>query len=297
MLDPIFISPIFCLLLSFCFSWTRPSTSLLFSTPDPSAIFNYYQKSLTPKSPSLQYDVFISHASLDKDEIALPLAKALENRGLQVWLDKEQLQVGDSIRREIDTALRQSRFCLVVLSPAYLDSEWAQKELDAFFAKEKHNAKAILPLHHGVSIAFVEQHWLMLADKISLNTTESIEQLANKIQQSVKSDPSKPARIPVWHSTSSPSSSGAVNIASGRYTYWLTLVDKEGIEVYRKPREENDGFKANSELLSRYKENIGCIAKEIHGGKEYEYRVTDVDSRYLENGNFLIDVRGKCVGA
>lgn len=83
----------------------------------------------------------------------------------------------------------------------------------------------------------------------------------------------------------------------GRYTYWLTLVDKEGIEVYRKPRDENDSFEADPSFLSRYKESIGCITKGTHGEKEYEYRITDVDGRYLENGNFLIDVRGQCVGA
>ena len=189
----------------------------------------------------MQYDVFISHSSRDKDEVARPLAQALEDRGLQVWLDEEQLQVGDSIRRGIDAALRESRFGLVVLSPAYLNSEWGQKELDAFFAKEKYNTKSILPIYHGINIEDVEQHWPMLADKISLNTTENIEQLADKIQQSVQSRPSKPARltalkskpwwpsnnwqwligiilalaaiiIPIWHSTSSPSNSGTVSI-------------------------------------------------------------------------------------
>lgn len=114
----------------------------------------------------MQYDIFISHSSRDKDEVARPLAQALEDRGLQVWLDEEQLQIGDSIRRGIDAALRESRFGLVVLSPAYLNSEWGQKELDAFFAKEKYNAKGILPLYHGISIEAVEQYWPMLADKM-----------------------------------------------------------------------------------------------------------------------------------
>ncbi len=134
----------------------------------------------------MQYDVFISHSSHDKEEVARPLAQALQARGLHVWLDEEQLYVGDSIRRGIDNALRDSRFGVVILSPAYLESEWGQKELDAFFAKEKYQNKSILPIYHGVDVEDVERHWMTLADKISLRTTESIDSLADKIQQSIQ---------------------------------------------------------------------------------------------------------------
>lgn len=81
---------------------------------------------------ALQYDVFINHFSRDKNEVALPLAEALQSRGLEVWLDKEQLYVGNSIRRGLDNAIRGSRFGVVILSPAYLHSEWGQKELILF---------------------------------------------------------------------------------------------------------------------------------------------------------------------
>ena len=93
------------------------------------------------------------------------------------------------------------------------------------------------------------------------------------------------------------SRSAVYKLKAEKYTYWLTLVDKEGIEVYRKPREESDSFKADLALLSRYKESIGCITKERHGGKDYAFKVTDVNGRCLENGTFLIDVRGQCVDA
>lgn len=151
---------------------------------------------ISEKSDSLQYDVFISHSSLDKDAVARPLAHALQKRGLQVWLDEEQLKVGDSIRRGIDDALRGSRFGVVVLSPAYLSSEWGQKELDTFFAKEKYQSKSILPLYHGVSVEDVEMHWPLLADKISLSTSENTDYLADRIQQSIQLTPvTKPAQL------------------------------------------------------------------------------------------------------
>ncbi len=144
----------------------------------------------------MQYDVFISHSSQDKDKVARPLAQALQDRGLTVWLDEEQLQVGDSIRRGIDSALRESRFGVVVLSPAYLHSEWGQKELDAFFAKEKYQSKSILPIYHGICVEAVEHHWPMLADKISLSSAdERIEQMADKIQISIRHRSSESAKL------------------------------------------------------------------------------------------------------
>ena len=142
------------------------------------------------KELPLQFDVFISHSSLDKNDVARPLAKSLESLGLKVWLDEEQLLVGDSIRRGIESALRESRFGVIILSPAYLSSEWGQKELDSFFTKEKRNKKSILPIYHGVSIEDVELHWPMLADKISLNTSDDINSLAGRIRDSIQNSSS-----------------------------------------------------------------------------------------------------------
>ena len=62
------------------------------------------------------FDVFISHASEDKDAIVRPLAIALQQHGLEVWYDEFELRIGDSLRRKIDKGLAHSRFGVVVLS-------------------------------------------------------------------------------------------------------------------------------------------------------------------------------------
>jgi len=65
------------------------------------------------------YDVFISHASEDKDAIVRSLAEALVKGGLKVWYDEFELKIGDSLRRKIDKGLAHSRFGIVVLSQAF----------------------------------------------------------------------------------------------------------------------------------------------------------------------------------
>ena len=43
-----------------------------------------------------KYDVFISHASEDKDAIVRPLATELEMLSVRVWYDEFSLKLGDS---------------------------------------------------------------------------------------------------------------------------------------------------------------------------------------------------------
>jgi len=74
--------------------------------------------------PSQQRDVFICHASEDKDAIARPLAEALRERGHVVWFDEFELEIGDSLRQEIDRGLARSRFGVVILSPSFFEKKW-----------------------------------------------------------------------------------------------------------------------------------------------------------------------------
>lgn len=46
------------------------------------------------------WDVFISHASEDKADIARPLYEALSGFGVTVWFDEAELGIGDSLRRK-----------------------------------------------------------------------------------------------------------------------------------------------------------------------------------------------------
>ena len=66
------------------------------------------------------FDVFISHATEDKEEVARPLARALDAEGLRVWYDEFELRIGDSLRRKIDTGVARSRFGVVIISPSLL---------------------------------------------------------------------------------------------------------------------------------------------------------------------------------
>lgn len=134
-----------------------------------------------PPTNSPLHDVFISHASEDKMEVARPLAALLIQHGLKVWFDEHELTVGDSLRRAIETGLRSSRFGIVILSKSFFEKEWPQKELDALVSREDGSEKVILPVLHNLSKREVVTYSPILADKLSANTLDGIPQVANTI--------------------------------------------------------------------------------------------------------------------
>jgi hypothetical protein len=136
--------------------------------------------------PGLEYDVFISHASEDKDDVARPLTAHLRALGLSVWLDELELTLGDSLRRNIDRGLSESRFGVVILSPAFIAKEWPGKELDGLFAREDGRTKVVLPIWHRVSKDDVTRFSPMLADKVAVSTERGMEHVAKQVAAAVR---------------------------------------------------------------------------------------------------------------
>lgn len=133
---------------------------------------------------SQNFDVFISHASEDKKDVAKPLAELLIENKVKVWLDEFELTIGDSLRRKIDYGLSNSRYGIVILSESFFKKEWPQKELDGLVAKESDGEKVILPIWHKVTKNEVLQFSPILADKKALNTASfTLEEIADQISQ------------------------------------------------------------------------------------------------------------------
>ncbi len=132
------------------------------------------------------YDVFVSHASEDKEDFVREFVKCLQQNGLKVWYDEFTLRVGDSLRRSIDNGLKNSRYGIVVLSEAFFNKEWPQRELDGLFAREVNGEKVILPIWHKISKNEVLKFSPIIADMLALNTSSfTIEEIAKEISERV----------------------------------------------------------------------------------------------------------------
>lgn len=134
----------------------------------------------------MPWDVFISHASEDKAAVAEPLARALEQGGISVWIDKDQIRLGDSLRRAIDHGLVHCRYGVVILSPSFFKKQWTQKELDALFNRETVDGrKVILPVVHNLSIEEVRQHSPTLASVLVAFWSDGVAAVVGKIVEVV----------------------------------------------------------------------------------------------------------------
>jgi hypothetical protein len=130
------------------------------------------------------YDVFISHASEDKDEVVRPLANELCNKGIKVWYDEFEMKIGDSLRRKIDKGLANSRFGIVVVSKDFIKKGWTNYELDGIITKAVSGEQIILPIWHNITKKEVIDFSHSLADKLARNTAiNTIEEISQEITE------------------------------------------------------------------------------------------------------------------
>jgi hypothetical protein len=139
-----------------------------------------------------EWDIFVSHASEDKEDFARPLAEGLQARGLKVWFDEFTLTIGDSLRRSIDRGLSHSRFGVVVISHAFLRKDWPQKELDGLVAREVGGVKVILPVWHGITAEQLRACSPMLADKVATNSAHGLDHVIVEIARALSRDQQAP---------------------------------------------------------------------------------------------------------
>ena len=143
-------------------------------------------------STNKEYDVFISHASEDKDDVVRPLAISLREKGIEVWYDEIELKIGDSLRRKIDEGLSKSKFGIVVISRYFIQKGWTNYELDGLITKAISGQQILLPIWHNITKQEVIDYSPSLADKVARNTSQdTLDEIAQEIADLIKSQVTK----------------------------------------------------------------------------------------------------------
>ncbi|MCG1024967.1 MULTISPECIES: toll/interleukin-1 receptor domain-containing protein [Dehalobacter] len=87
--------------------------------------------------------VFISYSHKDSDFVD-QLANALIERNIYFWMDRWELNVGDSLTDKIQTALTEASFLCVVLSKYSVDSDWCKREINAGLIRELEEKRVVI---------------------------------------------------------------------------------------------------------------------------------------------------------
>lgn len=142
------------------------------------------------RSESEKPQAFISHDSRDKDSFVRELAHELAKNFCTVWYDEYSLKVGDSLRASIERGLKETKKCIVVLSPHFLSNDgWGRAEFDSVFTREiLEREKVILPVWLNVDVRAVYDYSPRLADKVGLPSSLGVQEVARRIANAIKKD-------------------------------------------------------------------------------------------------------------
>lgn len=116
----------------------------------------------------LPWDIFISHASEDKESFVDPLAHRLRELAVRVWYDKFVLIPGDRISEKIGEGLAKCRSGLLVISPAFIQKPWTKYELSGLVNRFVEEKIRLIPVWLGVSRDDVAKFNPALADLFAI---------------------------------------------------------------------------------------------------------------------------------
>ena len=135
----------------------------------------------------MDFDVFISHASEDKDSFVRLLAQKLEEHQVLVWYDEFTLKPGSSLRRSIDLGLSKARLGIVVLSANFFKKRWTNWELDGLVARQNASENdLIIPIWLDITRDQLLTYSPPLADKVAIQASLGMNKVVSKLLEVIK---------------------------------------------------------------------------------------------------------------
>ena len=137
---------------------------------------NGVEKVEVPKyqaKPLPEYDVIISHANKDKEDLIEELYQSLQKLGISIFYDKESLEWGDNWKERILNGTKKAEFAIIVISENFFDREWTERELSEFLNRQNRNGqKLILPIVHNITMQQLKEKYPNVADIQAIDSSK-----------------------------------------------------------------------------------------------------------------------------
>lgn len=152
------------------------------------------------------YDVFISHASEDKEAIARPVFAACAKLGMKAFLDEAHIGWGQSFTHKINTALGSARTVLAIVSSVSVTKEWPVTEVNTALSLEVSGQKKVVPLLVGKPDL---SRLPLIQGKDAMSWNGDADAVARRLQAAVRgAAPRRPASMtlapPAAHTVTAP---------------------------------------------------------------------------------------------
>lgn len=122
---------------------------------------------------------------MDKAAFVIPLVEELKAGGLTVWYDNISINLGESIKHEIQKGIENCLVFVMVISDAFLRSSWTSVELGMTLAQK--NDVRFLPILYNVGSDSVTKKFPFLLDLKYLSTSGDASEVSRQICDLVNS--------------------------------------------------------------------------------------------------------------
>ena len=107
-------------------------------------------------SSDWKYAVFLSFRGEDtRNNFTGHLYKALDQKGIETFMDDKKLRTGEEISPTLVTAIQRSRCSIIVLSENYASSKWCLEELVMILECNRTKNLKVVPIFYNVDPSHV----------------------------------------------------------------------------------------------------------------------------------------------
>ncbi|KAL4561306.1 hypothetical protein LXL04_033470 [Taraxacum kok-saghyz] len=114
--------------------------------------------SSSAKHLKLVHDVFLSFRGVDtRNSFTDHLHKALVDANISTFLDEEEIETGADLKPELESAIKESKASIIVLSRNYADSSWCLDELVLILKQRKTSNQIVIPIFFHVEPSHIRK--------------------------------------------------------------------------------------------------------------------------------------------
>lgn len=133
-------------------------------------------------------EVFLSHASKDKNDFVRPFADRLAQIGISFWLDEAEIKWGQKLSKSINDGLQTSRYVVIFLSKDFAGRNWTEAELSATLTRENDEGRTVvLPVVIGEP-RDVLMPYPLLRDRIYKKWSDGIDSVVESLRDVILAD-------------------------------------------------------------------------------------------------------------
>ncbi|KAL4561657.1 hypothetical protein LXL04_033827 [Taraxacum kok-saghyz] len=126
---------------------------VLFEVPEGSSSTHGHSSTCAQSSSTHvhRYNVFLSFRGVDtRHSFTDHLHKALIDANIATFLDDEEIETGEDLKPELESAIKASRASIIVLSENYATSTWCLDELVLILEQRTSSNHIVIPIFYHV---------------------------------------------------------------------------------------------------------------------------------------------------